>query len=177
MGDTKMNKMEEYLQLLNRDYSNAVSFLLDKYGVATDDYFKEKSYNKFFNGEIKSIGRGKISRTSEGLYCHHIDENKYQKMTDSNFIKIQNIPFSAQKKERLVYCDLIEHTILHTIISRETESRYGKQGLITFLIPNILDWYIHEMKPSKEWELNCYKKSFLESEDAFEMLDLVGGFL
>ena len=72
--------MGEYLELLNRDYSNAVSFLLEKYGVATDDYFKEKSYERFFEGKIKSIGKGKISRTSEGLYCHHIDENKYQKM-------------------------------------------------------------------------------------------------
>ena len=168
--------MGEYLELLNRDYSNAVSFLLEKYGVATDDYFKEKSYERFFEGKIKSIGKGKISRTSEGLYCHHIDENKYQKMADSNFIKNQNIPFSAQTKERLVYCDLIEHTILHAIISRETDNRYGRQGLITFLIPNILDWYIRGMEPYKEWELNCYNKSFLEYEEAEKILNAIDDY-
>lgn len=168
-----MNKMDDYFELLNMNYESAVSFLLDKYGPATDDYFKEKSYERFLKGEIKSISRGNTSRTLEGLYCHHINENKYLKMADVNYIKRQKIPFSLQTKDKLVYCDLIEHAILHTIISRETKNSYGRPGLDTYLIPNIIDWYIEGNVPTQQWQLNCYKKSFLEVDQAKTILKAI----
>lgn len=36
-------KTEHYHYLLNLSYSEAVKFLLNKYGTSKDDYFKEKS--------------------------------------------------------------------------------------------------------------------------------------
>lgn len=66
-----MNSYKEYLDLLSKTYDEAVDFLLRKYGPAQDDYFRENSYQRFMNGEIKNITRGKISRTNEGIYCHH----------------------------------------------------------------------------------------------------------
>lgn len=166
MGDYK-----EYQDLLLKNYDEAVDFLLQKYGSAQDDYFKEKSYKRFMNKEIKSIGKGNISRTSEGLYCHHIDENIMLKISDPAFVRQYNIPFEYQKKERLVYCDLIEHSILHVLIAKETSSKFGYFGLIAYLMPTIDFWYLREMIPYTEWEKNCYKKSFLVPQEAFDILN------
>lgn len=79
-------KYNEYSQLLDATYSQAVAYLLNKYGAVTDDYYKEKSYMRFLNGEIKSISKGKYTRASEGLYCHHISEDKFQNLSDLRFI-------------------------------------------------------------------------------------------
>ena len=106
-------KYNEYSQLLDATYSQAVAYLLNKYGAVTDDYYKEKSYTRFLNGEIKSISKGKYTRASEGLYCHHISEDKFQNLSDLRFISEFKYSYNVQKKENLVYCDLIEHLILH----------------------------------------------------------------
>ena len=80
-----MEKTNIQLNIMNivnyyATYSQAVAYLLNKYGAVTDDYYKEKSYTRFLNGEIKSITKGKYTRSSEGLYCHHISR------TNSKFI-------------------------------------------------------------------------------------------
>lgn len=166
-----MSNYEEYKDLLSKSYDEAVEFLLQKYGPAQDDYFREKSYKRFMNKEIKSIAKGNISRTSEGLYCHHIDEKIMLKMADFSFIKIDKIPFDYQKKERLVYCDLIEHNILHVLIAKETSLEFGYPGFIAFLVPDIEIWYLDQIAPVREWEKNCYKKSFLDPQEAFNILN------
>lgn len=165
MGDYK-----EYQDLLLKNYDEAVDFLLQKYGPAQDNYFKEKSYKRFMNKEIKSIGKGNISRTSEGLYCHHIDENIMLKISDPVFIREYKIPFEYQKKERLVYCDLIEHSILHVLIAKETSSEFGYLGLDFYLLPDIESWYLDKIIPDSEWRKNCYKKAFLVPQEAFDIL-------
>ncbi|MFW3505748.1 hypothetical protein ACN68I_08135 [Aerococcus viridans] len=149
-------KMQEYEQLLTMNYSELVDHLLKKYGPGRDDYFKENSYNRFMNGEIKTITRGKYSRTLDGLYTHHIDENKYLKISDQNFIKKHKYPFELQKANHLIYCDLIEHTILHAIISKETDSEFGFLGYDIYLRPMFEDWYITQNRPQKsKWHQNC----------------------
>jgi len=165
-----MNRYKEYVDLLSKTYDEAVAFLLHKYGPAKDDYYREKSYYRFMNGEIKNITKGKYSRTSEGLYCHHIDEIKELKISDQLFIKRKNIPFEYQKKDRLVYCDLIEHTILHVLITKETSHEFGYLGYEAFLKPIIEEWYIEEKIPSPKWMKNCYDKSFLNPEESVHIL-------
>ncbi|WP_245976859.1 hypothetical protein [Oceanobacillus arenosus] len=165
-----MSRFKEYLNLLSKTYEEAIGFLLQKYGPAQDDYFREKSYQRFMNGEIKSIAKGKISRTNAGLYCHHIDENKWLKMADFNFVRKYNIPFESQKKDRLVYCDLIEHSILHALISKETDSEFGSPGYEAYLKPKVEMWYLDKIIPDSGWEKFCYNKSFLEAEEAFNIL-------
>lgn len=165
-----MGNYKEYQDLLLKNYDEAVDFLLQKYGSAQDNYFKEKSYKRFMNKEIKSIGKGNISRTSEGLYCHHIDENIMLKISDPVFIREYEIPFEYQKKERLVYCDLIEHSILHVLIAKETSLEFGYLGLNFYLLPNIESWYLDKIIPDSEWRKNCYKKAFLVPQEAFDIL-------
>ena len=72
----------EYMNMINMTYSEAVAYLLNKYGPVKDNYFNEKSYQRFLNGEIKSISKGKYARTSEGLYTHHVDENRAENLSD-----------------------------------------------------------------------------------------------
>lgn len=165
-----MGNYKQYQDLLSKNYDEAVDFLLQKYGSAQDDYFKEKSYKRFMNNEIKNITRGNFSRTSDGLYCHHIDENRMLKISDKDFCKKNKIPFEYQKKERLVYCDLIEHSILHALIAKESSSKFGAPGFIVYLAGIIEEWYLRKMIPNREWMKNCYKKSFLVPQEAFDIL-------
>src|SRR5690606_10185794 len=109
------------------------------------------SYQRFINGEIKTITKGKAARTSEGLYCHHIDEIKWLKISDQYFVKKYNIPFETQRKSRLVYCDLVEHTILHVLIAKETSFEYGNSEYVIYLKPEIEEWYLDERIPNLEW--------------------------
>ena len=66
-----------YLELAKMSYQQAVDTLKEKYGGAKEDYFTEASYTGFILGERKTLVKGKsISRTIEGLYCHHVMENQ-----------------------------------------------------------------------------------------------------
>lgn len=175
----EVDKYNSYLELLSKTYEEAVIFLLQKYGPAQDDYFREKSYQRFLNGEIKSITKGKTTRTNEGLYCHHIDENKWLKASDKEFVRKYQIPFESQRKDRLIYCDLIEHSILHVLIAKETSLEFGNPGFMAYLRPDIEIWYLDKEVPHIEWEKNCYNKSFLIPQEAFgilkEMQRIIGG--
>lgn len=161
---------EEYQALSLLTYDEAVKFLLEKYGPGFDDYYRENSYSKFMNGEIKSIAKGKFARTREGLYCHHIDEDKMENLSNIDFIKSYNVPYSYQKKDRLVYCDLIEHCILHGLIAKESDNEWGLNGLEAYLIPMVEEWYIEGRIPKPNWMKNCYNKSFLTPENAKNIL-------
>lgn len=171
------SKLEEYCELLSLSYNDAVKRLLQKYGEGKYNYFSEKSYNNFLAGKTKTITKGKISRTQEGLYCHHIDEEKYLNLANFDFIMRQKPPYEVQVKERLVYCDLIEHVILHALITKETKAKYGYPGLQAFLIPEVIDWYLEDRVPTIAWQKNCYDKSFLNKEDTEIFLSKIKPFL
>ena len=165
------DKLNEYLSLLELTYKEAVQFLLSKYGPATVDYYSGQSYERFLRGEIKSITKRKYSRTQEGLYCHHIDENKFKNLSNINFIRVNKYPFKYQTKDRLVYCDLFEHLILHTLIAKETLGNFGLSGYLSFIEPNIKEWYIDGIEPVSEWMKSCKEKSFLNSKEAEILLE------
>lgn len=83
-------------------YDEYVSYLLKKYGPAKYDYFRTP--------ECKSKNPN-ISRSKEGLECHHIDENRALLL--SNPKVAPKYPFEYQKADRLLYADMIEHLLLH----------------------------------------------------------------
>ncbi|MDT0669294.1 hypothetical protein RM616_06830 [Mammaliicoccus sciuri] len=145
-------------------YDEVIILLNKQYGEVTDNYYKEKSYNKFLNGEIKSISKGKFSKTKEGLYCHHVFENKYDNLSNANFISHYKYPFDYQKKENLGYSDLFEHLILHTLIAKESNGIHGLAGYFAFILPNVEEWYINEIDPGLEWQKNCKEKAYLSKE-------------
>ena len=100
----KSNK-EYYQKIMTYNYDELVQFLLKKYGPAKYDYFMN---------ELCSSKNKKVTRTSEGLYCHHIDEDK--EIMLSNDTLARRCPFAYQKADRLVYCNILEHFLLHILV-------------------------------------------------------------
>lgn len=100
-----MDKIE-IINELNMTYYEMVDYLIQKYGGARYDYFSTP--------ECKSKNP-KVTRTDEGLFCHHIDEDKGGNLSQKGHAMRQ--PYEWQKKERLVYCNVLEHLILHIKIA------------------------------------------------------------
>lgn len=138
--------IQEIESELSMGYSELVEYLLDKYGPAKCDYFR--------NSTCRSKNPG-ISRTKEGLVCHHIDEDKAI-MLSTTFWALKN-PYEYQKAERLVYCNILEHLILHYIIADEalkymkTPLGVGIGGAVNYMVPQINDYY-GGRKPAREYE-------------------------
>src|SRR5699024_7079898 len=57
-----MDGLSYYESLLKLDYNNLVQFLLQQYGKAKHNYFKDTNC---------TTKNPQVTRTSEGLYCHH----------------------------------------------------------------------------------------------------------
>jgi hypothetical protein len=130
-------KSEEIKLELGFNYQQLVEYLLNKYGKCQFDYFTNESCRS---------KNSKVSRTAEGLICHHIDEDKAIMLSTDKYAI--NNPYSYQKADRLVYCNLFEHLILHIKIAEEPKAKnansgelQGIGGAINFLVPQINDFY------------------------------------
>lgn len=178
--------MEDYVTLLNKNYDECCAYLLDKYGVAIDDYFSKPSYERFKKGEIKAPGKKKITRTNEGLYIHHVDEDKQILIADPKAIIKFDIPFMYQEKERLVYCNLIEHAILHILIAKKDVKEgtkgnnfqvHGIGGYINFIRPQLVQWLINEIEPKSPWQINCRNTIMMSVKEAKNLIEQLDVFL
>lgn len=118
---------------LAMSYDMYVKYLIQKYGPAEYDYFcteQCKSKNK------------KISRTKEGLFCHHIDENKEILLSTPEVARIR--PFAYQKADRLVYANYLEHLLLHIkIVEDDVENKGLGLGGVLMICGAINDYYRH----------------------------------
>jgi hypothetical protein len=110
---------DEVSKELDMSYSELCQYLVDKYGPAQYDYF--------VNETCRSKNK-KVSRSSEGLECHHMDEDKAIMLSSPKFA--QSCPYEYQKAERLVYCNVLEHLILHIKICTEPMNKkaIGRPG-------------------------------------------------
>ena len=127
----------EVKKQLKMTYDELVQYLLEKYGAAKYDYFSTES--------CKSKNP-KVTRTSEGLFCHHMDENIVIALSNDKLAP--HLPFEFQKADRLVYCNVLEHLMLHIKIVEESTSKnadaiqlQGIGGVVAFLCPQINDYY------------------------------------
>ena len=132
-GKTNLSYVEE----LELSYKELVSFLLSKYGAVPGDYFS--------NETCRSKNK-KISRTKEGLFIHHIDEDKAIMLSTDKFA-VDN-PYEYQRADRLVYCNILEHLILHIKITEEPRNvganaleLPGIGGAVNFICKQINDCY------------------------------------
>ena len=134
-----LTSSSEYADELSMDYDHLVKHLLEKYGKAKGNYFlTEKCASK----------NKKIVRANEGLFCHHIDEDKAIMLSDDKFA-IRN-PFDYQKADRLVYCNILEHLILHIKIVEKPKGGnansgeiQGIGGAVNYITRQINDYYNH----------------------------------
>lgn len=144
-----VNTKDYYHRILTLSYNELVQELLDKYGKA--------KYNYFTSEDCKYKNR-KVSRTNEGLYCHHIDEDKEIKLSDEKLATLYS--FEYQTANRLVYCNYLEHLLLHILIFEESsnstsnrEEILGLGGIITYMCKQLNDAYNgYEFK--QEWMRN-----------------------
>ena len=94
------------------NYKELVDYLLNKYGPATENYF--------INESCASKNK-RVVRTDEGLICHHICENEHIQLSHQAIAKRH--PFEYQLAKNLVYCNLLEHLLLHLSIANETKKK------------------------------------------------------
>ena len=140
----------EYHQVEDKTYAEYCDYLQNKYGVGLSDYMT-KSYNK----------NQKVSRTKEGLFVHHKMEDRTIMLSDPDVAK--NYPFEWQQKENIVYCDYLEHLLLHILIcqypspEKEDHAAVGIGGAVNFLILELNDIY-SSWRPKATWKQSCIDK-------------------
>lgn len=150
--------------MLKLSYEELVQLLLKKYGVAKQDYFKDADCK---------LKNQRVSRTSEGLFCHHIDEDKAIMLSNDKFASAN--PFDFQKADRLVYCNLLEHLLLHAKIAEKPNPNANKNelqgigGAINFICKDLND--IFEGKESnEEWRKKVVQKVVNDFDDYIDIL-------
>jgi len=73
-------------------------------------------------------------------------------LLSKKFVAI-NQPYEYQKAENIVYCDWLEHFLLHIMISEEYND-LSSGGIRVYFIPELNDIYTGVM-PKEEWQINC----------------------
>lgn len=133
-------------QQIEMSYNDFVNHLIRKYGSVPYDYF--------CNDNCASEQR-KNSRTEDGLVIHHIDECSIANL--SNRITAKNYSFDYQKSHRLVYCNLLEHFLLHIKIVKEfnhINNTVGFGGLAS--ISSQINEYFSNPPTVSKWQINLY---------------------
>lgn len=140
-------------EMLSYGYEMLVDLLLKKYGAAKHDYFTDREC---------TIKNKLVSRTAEGLFCHHIDEDKAIMLSNDEYAARN--PFEYQKKNRLVYCNLLEHLLLHVKIAEEPRNPDANEnelpgigGAINYLCKQLNDIYAGK-EPAEEWRKTVASK-------------------
>ena len=163
MNITEFEKVKEMTYLEYCDY------LQNKYGIGRADYMT-KSFNK----------NPKVSRTSEGLFAHHKAEDKMIMLSTKAFAEM--CPFEWQKKENIVYCDYLEHLLLHVLICKYPSpdkvpmADVGIGGVTNFLVPELNDLY-SGWTPSQQWRINCQNAIMEDLEVYLAILELFTDYL
>ena len=147
-----MDGTSYYESMLKMSYQDIVSALLKKYGAAKQSYFKDTDCK---------VKNPKVSRTSEGLYCHHIDEDKAIMLSNDKFAAMN--PYEYQKANRLVYCNLLEHLLLHVKIAENPSPDANENelpgigGAINFICKDLNDIYSGK-EFADDWRKNVADK-------------------
>ena len=151
-------KMSEFEKVKDMTYLEYCDYLQAKYGIGLTDYMT-KSYNK----------NQKCTRTKEGLVINHKDEDKMVMLSTTEIAK--KFPFEWQTKEHLVYCDLLEHLLLHVLICKYPSKDkvpgvdVGIGGASNFLIPELNDVYCG-WESKAQWQ-SCLHKKIIEDKDVY----------
>lgn len=144
------------LKEIKMPYNELQDYLIKKYGPAKCDYFATP--------ECRTKSK-KVSRTSEGLYCHHMDEDKGVNLTNA-FHAVRQ-PFEWQRKERLVYCNALEHLLLHMKIDvlRQNKEMSKPMDIEKFftshgvhMVCRTINGLFMGNKPVNDWRVKCFSE-------------------
>ena len=158
-NEKKMNK-QEFDKVKEFCYSEYCEYLRGKYGMPKKNYCSESF--------VKSAG---ISRTSDGLFIHHTKENVAANLSALNG-DARIYPYEFQKKENLVYCNYLEHLLLHIMIAEECQDldetdgkQLGAGGVVNYIMPILND--IYSGRPAGlPWQINCFK-AVIDDKDVY----------
>ena len=129
--------------------------------------YMTKSFNK----------NQKVSRTSDGLIAHHKAEDKMIMLSTKAIAEM--CPYEWQFKENIVYCDYLEHLLLHVLIcmypspEKFPMADVGIGGVVNFIVPELNDEY-SGWKSKQDWRANCHN---LIEEDKAVYLEILKMFI
>ena len=150
--------IQEYEKVKNFTYLEYCDHLQQKYGIGLCNYMSE-------NWEKNS----KVTRTKEGLYVHHKYEDHAIMLGHSEYAKKN--PYEWQMKENLVYCDLLEHLLLHQLIceypadNKNKNEQVGIGGVVNFIVPELNDVYSGWVS-KQPWQQNCHN-AIIKDKDVY----------
>lgn len=154
--------MKEYLEVKDLSYLDYCEYLQCKYGIGLDDYMT-KAYNT----------KPKCKRTKEGLLVHHIREDTMIMLSTKEIAMM--FPFEWQLKENLVYCDYLEHLLLHILICKYPSdekidiANVGFGGVVNFIVPELNDLY-SGWETNQAWRKACHDKVRNDKDVYIELL-------
>ena len=140
--------MTEFLKVKEMTYTEYCDYLQGKYGIGLADYMT-RAFNK----------NKRCSRTSEGLVAHHKAEDKMIMLSTKAFAEM--CPYEWQLKENIVYCDYLEHLLLHVLICKYPSPEkmpiadVGIGGVVNFIVPELNDLYSGWVT-KQAWRLSCH---------------------
>lgn len=114
----------------------------------------------------------KVTRTKDGLYVHHKYEDHAIMLGNPEYAKKN--PYEWQKKENLVYCDLLEHLFLHQLIleypaeNKNAHEQVGIGGITNFIVPELNDVYSGWVS-KQAWQQNCHN-AIINDKDVYFLL-------
>lgn len=146
--------LDEYRKVKGLTYWQYCDYLKGKYGCLKECY-----------------GSKSNSRSSDGLFIHHIGENEVANLSNDAVRKeLKEKDQKYQSPEMLCYCDWLEHLLLHIMIGEETAgtTNLGLEGCFTYLLPALSDFFEYGKKTCN------YNAAYYDvisgDEDVFEAL-------
>ena len=142
--------ISEYQKVKGLTYLEYCDYLQLKYGIGLTDYMT-RSYKP----------NPKCKRTKEGLVAHHKKEDTMIMLSTKEVA--QMCPIEWQLKENIVYCDYLEHLLLHVLICKypakdmEDFICVGIGGVVNFIVPELNDLYSGYIA-NQAWRQNCHSK-------------------
>jgi len=162
-------KMAEFENVKGLSYRDYCDYLQAKYGIGRADYMT-RSFNK----------NQKVSRTSEGLIAHHKAEDKMVLLSTKSVA--EKCPYEWQQKENIIYCDYLEHLLLHVLICKfPSQDRIpladvGIGGVINFIVPELNDLYSGWVS-SQPWRVKCHNRVIEDKDVYLEILKMFVSYL
>ena len=119
-----LNNIAALETLFQKTYHQLCDMLLSYYGAVSKDYYVFEK-DKVVRNEIE---KPKLNNQDGLIYIHHIDEDKCPNLSEVEVAK--TAPREYQQANHLVFCNAIEHILLHTKIYLECGYPFGISGLL-----------------------------------------------
>lgn len=143
--------LNEYIKVKDYQYEEYVAYLNNKHGMVPRKY-GDRKFNK---------------RPGEGLFIHHVREDVVASLSNSKIRKANDPVY--QEPQNLVYCDYLEHLLLHIKIGENTAGgrNLGLNGPFVYIIPALKNFFNYGWK-NQRWA--AYFDVVANDKDVFDLL-------